>query len=268
MLPPVAPSGVAQPMITSSTSAGSSLARSSACLTTWPPMVAPWVMLRAPRQDLHSGVRAVETITASVICVFSTIPKSCRCSTSPVELPAFTRETFKQWRWRPELTVRLVKPLHARIHLIQTDGVGIEHRAASVARETVTVEIDDIDVARAQGNTLVQNLRSLVDQRIHATLQNFLVADLTPFDAGILRGLDDERFDYGVGDRSAIAGLISVPARASFLPEAPQLADLIRHLGIAQIRRTRSGLSLADIPAHIESRQVAHREGSHCKTKI
>ena len=59
-------------------------------------MVAPWVMLRAPRQDLHSGVRAVETITASVICVFSTIPKNWRSSTSPVELPVFPGETFKQ----------------------------------------------------------------------------------------------------------------------------------------------------------------------------
>src|SRR6266404_6974277 len=54
-------------MITSSTSAGSSFARSSAAFTTCPPMVAPWVMLSAPFQLLHSGVRAVETITASVI---------------------------------------------------------------------------------------------------------------------------------------------------------------------------------------------------------
>src|SRR5215510_13438473 len=67
MFQPVAPSGFAQPMITSSTSAASSLARSMACLTAWPPIVAPWVMLSAPRQDLQSGVRAVETITASVM---------------------------------------------------------------------------------------------------------------------------------------------------------------------------------------------------------
>src|SRR5213593_4490121 len=33
----------------------------------WPPMVAPWVMLNAPRQLLQSGVRAVETTTASGI---------------------------------------------------------------------------------------------------------------------------------------------------------------------------------------------------------
>ena len=67
MLLPVAPSGVAQPMMTSSTSAGSMPARSTAALTAWPPSVAPWVMLKAPFQLLASGVRAVETMTALVM---------------------------------------------------------------------------------------------------------------------------------------------------------------------------------------------------------
>jgi hypothetical protein len=67
MLLPVAPSGVAQPMMTSSTSAASMPARCTACCTAWPPSVAPWVMLKAPFQLLASGVRAVETITADVM---------------------------------------------------------------------------------------------------------------------------------------------------------------------------------------------------------
>src|SRR5258707_574564 len=62
---PVARSGMAQPITTSSTSPGSTPARSTACLTTWPPSTAPWVMLKAPRNALPIGVRAVETITAS-----------------------------------------------------------------------------------------------------------------------------------------------------------------------------------------------------------
>src|SRR5688572_22518717 len=65
MLKPVAPSRFAQPMSTSSTEAGSRLARSMAARTTWPPSVAPCVRLKAPRQDLVSAVRAVETMTAS-----------------------------------------------------------------------------------------------------------------------------------------------------------------------------------------------------------
>src|SRR5437588_2054979 len=71
MLRPVAPSGFAQPMITSSISAGSRPARLIAQLSAWPPIVAPWVMLNAPRQLLQSGVRAVETMTASGIALHS-----------------------------------------------------------------------------------------------------------------------------------------------------------------------------------------------------
>ena len=67
MFMPVAPSGLAQPMITSSTSAASIPARCTACCTAWPPSVAPCVMLNEPFQLLASGVRAVETITAEVM---------------------------------------------------------------------------------------------------------------------------------------------------------------------------------------------------------
>ena len=67
MLAPLAPSGVPQPMMTSSTSAASIPARWMACSITWPPSVAPCVMLKAPFQLLVKGVRAVDTITADVM---------------------------------------------------------------------------------------------------------------------------------------------------------------------------------------------------------
>ena len=71
MLAPVAPSGLAQPMSTSSTASPGTPARCSACLTAWPPRVAPCVMLKAPFQLLVRGVRAVETMTALVIAYLS-----------------------------------------------------------------------------------------------------------------------------------------------------------------------------------------------------
>ena len=67
MFTPVAPSGLAQPISTSSTSAGSMPARAIACCTLCAPSVAPWVMLKAPFQLLARAVRAVETMTASVM---------------------------------------------------------------------------------------------------------------------------------------------------------------------------------------------------------
>ncbi len=67
MFQPVAPSGLAQPISTSSIAPGSMPARSTAAFTAWPPSVAPWVMLKAPFQLLASGVRAVETMRAWVM---------------------------------------------------------------------------------------------------------------------------------------------------------------------------------------------------------
>src|SRR5262245_45300251 len=71
MLPPVAPSGLAQPSTTSSTCAGSMPARLTACAITWPPSSAPCVRLKAPRTARPIGVRAVETMTASTMVTFS-----------------------------------------------------------------------------------------------------------------------------------------------------------------------------------------------------
>ena len=70
MLLPPSPSGIAQPKITSSISAPSIPARAIAWRMAWPPRVPLWVLLKAPRKAFASGVRAVETTTASVIWLF------------------------------------------------------------------------------------------------------------------------------------------------------------------------------------------------------
>ena len=69
MLVPVVPCCMAQPITTSSTSAPSILARDSADEIACPNRVAPSVWLSAPLYALPIGVRAVETITASVIVI-------------------------------------------------------------------------------------------------------------------------------------------------------------------------------------------------------
>src|SRR6185437_11011388 len=70
ILLPVAPSGMPQPMKTSSTSAASMPALAMALLMACPPITAPWVWLKLPRRDLARPVRAVETITASFMGLF------------------------------------------------------------------------------------------------------------------------------------------------------------------------------------------------------
>src|SRR5687768_15266788 len=115
MFQPVAPSGLAQPMITSSTSSASTLARSRAACTTCPPILAPCVWLSAPRQLLHSGVLAVETITASFI-----------------EFPSFLGQFYEERRRLPlRPLVALLESFDRLQHLVQADGVGVEHRPAA-----------------------------------------------------------------------------------------------------------------------------------------
>ena len=67
MFMPVAPSGLAQPINTSSTGARVDAGTLDCGLTARPPSVAPCVMLKAPLKLLARGVRAVETITAWVM---------------------------------------------------------------------------------------------------------------------------------------------------------------------------------------------------------
>ena len=67
ILCPVEPSGSPQPNTTSSTSVGSTPARSTAFLMTCAPRVAPLVLFRLPRKALPIPVRADDTITASRI---------------------------------------------------------------------------------------------------------------------------------------------------------------------------------------------------------
>src|ERR1043165_1410736 len=141
MFQPVAPSGLAQPMITSSTSCGSTFARSSAACTTCPPIFAPCVLLSAPFQLLQSGVRAVETMTASVIVVLLA-----------VEAFPFFRQPQKQSGRLPLLPViPLLESFDRRDHLVQSHGIGVEHRPAAIRRGGVAGEVDHVGVGGAEG---------------------------------------------------------------------------------------------------------------------
>src|SRR5262245_30598615 len=88
-------------MITSSTSPGSIFARSIACLTAWPAIAAPCVLLKPPRYDFAKPVRAVETITASRI---EDLPESQKHVADENTL-ALSRRA-----WREETFSRNVQP--------------------------------------------------------------------------------------------------------------------------------------------------------------
>src|SRR5260370_20195807 len=138
MFMPVAPSGFAQPMITSSTRAGSMPARATAACVAWPPSVAPWVMLNAPRQDFARPVRAVDTITASVMLV-STSNTNSVGSTALIHLSRRSAQQVR--RSDPRYTRRRHLLPRTRKRPVEIDGAtGIvdndrfEARAARIER--------------------------------------------------------------------------------------------------------------------------------------
>src|SRR5688572_2600888 len=198
MLPPVAPSGVAQPMITSSTSCGSTFARFSAACTTWPPILAPWVWLRAPRQLLHSGVLAVETMTASAI-----------------ERSPFLGEFDEQGRGFPHFAhVALLEFLDRSQHVLQAHRVGVEHRPAAVGGEAVAGRVDHVDVGRGQRDALCQDGGGLVHQRVERRPDDLLVGNRAALDVFFFPVVGKTLGGVGARNRLAVRQVVRVPALA------------------------------------------------------
>src|SRR5258707_2393362 len=61
--------------------------------------------------------------------------------------------------------------------VLETDLVGIEHRAAAIDRPAVTIKPDHVDVARPRCNALFEDARPLIDHRVHHAFEDFVVAD-------------------------------------------------------------------------------------------
>ena len=162
----------------------------------------------------------------------------------------------------------VVQPAHHVVDRLQANQIGPEHRAAAITREAVAVDPDDVDVAGPLCQAFVEDLRPFVDQRIHAPLQDLLVGDLAPGDPLCLGDRDDELLDLRVSDRCPAARLVAMPAGAGLLPETAQLADPIGHGRIAEMARPGCRLPLADPPADVEPRQVAHGIRAHRHAEV
>src|SRR5690606_8168720 len=232
MLPPVAPSGVAQPMRTSSTSPGSMPARSIAAWTTRPPIVAPWVMLRAPRQLFARPVRAVETITASRMAnaPLAVTGRLAPAARSVVETLVLRGQFREQGRRRPEARVAMGigrEGFHRPQDIVETDLVRIQHRPAAEHRKAIAAQVDQVDVGSPHRDTLLEDVRSFVDQREDQPLDDLFVADPAWLHADFFAMRRNEFLDHRIGYRLAIAGLVAIPAGPGLLAEAADLAELV-----------------------------------------
>src|SRR5690606_16191399 len=179
-----------------------------------------------------------------------------------LEALAFLGELFKQRRRRPFLAAeRFLEADNVGIDLVEADIVGIARRAAAIDRPAIAIDPDHVDIARPRRDAFFKDLRGLVDHRIDAALEDFLIRNGTAGDALLLRDLLDNLLDHRIGDRRPAARLVAVIAGIRLLAEAAKLAD-----GVGD--RAFHALALADAPAHVIARKVAHGERAHREAEV
>ena len=146
----------------------------------------------------------------------------------------------------------------------------VPHRAAVMRRKTVTVDVDDVDVAGTQRDALFQEIVAAVDQRVEQAVADFVVASTSRGAMPALRGfLGEKPLDLRIGDRFASFAdrfVVFVECRPSSSVRA------------ASSRQAAPGRSCARVPprpapfctcqADIEPREIAHRKRSHRKAEV
>src|SRR6266699_1644080 len=97
-------------------------------------------------------------------------PYPSRLHALAVELAAGGSELREQRRRLPDFAMDRMVALHRFVHVAQADGVGMKHWPAAIAREAVTIDVNDVDVGCPQRDTLFEEFCARVDQRVDAAL--------------------------------------------------------------------------------------------------
>src|SRR5262249_61644005 len=106
-----------------------------------------------------------------------------------------------------------------------------------------------------RGDALVEDLRTLVDHRVHHALEDLVVGDSATLAPEPGQRLVDQLLDLGVGQRRTRAAFIFVIALAGLLAEAAGFAQRVGDLRL-------DAAVLARAPADVEASEIAHRERS------
>src|SRR5688572_18611112 len=103
----------------------------------------------------------------------------------------------------------------------QSQHIGIEHGPAAIARESITRAPDHVDVAGALRDALVENPDALVQQRVQAALEDFLVRVRARRDAELRAAAREDDQRLGIVVPRAIALLVPIEALAVLLAQPP-----------------------------------------------
>src|SRR5262245_3135196 len=107
----------------------------------------------------------------------------------------------------------------AIVNLLETNAICIEHRAAPIARESVSVDVDDIDIAGPQSDSLLEHSSAFINQRVDGSFENLSVVQKPRANTGVRGHLMNQLDHVGIRNRFAIA-LVAVPPLSCFLAEA------------------------------------------------
>src|SRR5215467_7909452 len=79
------------------------------------------------------------------------------------EFLVLRRQSRQQRSRRPQMPVLPLKFTNPRVNILESDCIGVPHRASAVGREAVPENVDDIYIDRSQRDAFLQYSRSFVD---------------------------------------------------------------------------------------------------------
>src|SRR5260370_27620560 len=119
----------------------------------------------------------------------------------PIELSegaAAFGKAAEQRRRQPKVTaMALAKFLDTGQHRLQSYPCCLANWTSAPCREPVAVEVHDVDIRRAQGDSFAQQMRAFIYQCEGASVDNFLAAASAPLDPRLPCTLLDECVSFG-----------------------------------------------------------------------
>src|SRR5690349_17562134 len=162
--------------------------------------------------------------------------KSCRCGDlSFVEIRkrlALLGKRLEQRSRFPKLTVLIVKLGNSIVNFFQTNRVRVPHRASAPGRISIPIQINNIDIYRANRDAFFQDLRAFVYQSVLSALDDFFGRNRTARDACLVGNPFDQLLDFRIGYAIAVL-VVSIPTGARFLSKSPELAQPIGKPGLS-----------------------------------
>src|SRR5579863_520232 len=124
-------------------------------------------------------------------------------------------------------------------------------------RKTVAVKIDSVDVDCSQCEAFVQDPCALIDERIDASLNDFLRRDFALLDSLLTAPTAHQLSDLGIGNLTALF-VVAIPARACLLPITTHFAESVFGKRLTHAGLLEMAVLFANAPANIEPGEIRH----------